>query len=226
MGEIGKSLSKVFHDAGYSVMTKDSGNVYDGDMFEEVDVMHICMPYSPNFVDLVKQYQAFNKPKFTVIHSTVPIGTSRECQAIHSPVIGVHPYLAESIKTFTKYLGGENASEVADYFRRANIKVYLTDKSETTELMKMLCTTKYGIDIEYVKDVKKQCEKYGVPFEMWTLWTENYNKGYNELEQEQFTRPNLVPIMKKIDGHCVLPNTELIETEFTKLIRLLNSENK
>lgn len=214
-GEIGKSLHSVIGGdiTGYTITP---GNY---------DIIHICFPFSKDFVDEVKRYQDLYFAKFTVIHSTVPVGTSRQCDAIHSPCVGVHPYLAESLKTFTKFLGGEKASEVADYFRRCNIKISITDKPETTELMKILCTTKYGVDIEYVKDVKRQCDKFGVPFEMWTLWNYNYNNGYTKLGQEQFVRPNLTPIMKKIDGHCVLPNTELLETEFTNLIKKLNSSN-
>ncbi|MCK9370829.1 hypothetical protein M0R04_13045 [Candidatus Dojkabacteria bacterium] len=211
-GEIGKSLHKVI-----------GGEIRDKEYVQgHYDIIHICFPYDSAFISEVEIYQNQHTPKYTVIHSTVPVGTSRKCNAIHSPCLGVHPYLEESFKTFTKYLGGENAGEVADYFRRANIKVYITDLSETTELMKLLCTTKYGVDIEYVKDVKKQCDKYGVPFEMWTLWTDNYNQGYKKLWQEQFTRPNLIPNMQKINGHCVMPNTELIDTPFTKILKELN----
>jgi len=215
-GEIGTSLHKVI---GGELSGKVEGNFSNPVNF---DIIHICFPYSDEFIQEVKRYQKLFTPKYTVIHSTVPIGTSRKCNAIHSPCLGVHPYLDKSFKTFTKYLGGENAGEVADYFRRNDIKVYLTDKPETTELMKILCTTKYGVDIEYVKEVKRQCDKYEVPFEMWTLWTGNYNAGYKKLGQEQFTRPNLIPNMQKISGHCVMPNTELLETPFTNLLKDLN----
>ncbi len=214
-GEIGKSLHKVI---GGDIRGKEA------EWARGYDIIHICFPYSSEFIEQVKGYQKGYNPKYTVIHSTVPVGTSRKCNAINSPCLGVHPYLEESFKTFTKYLGGENAGEVADYFRRANIKVYITDKPETTELMKLLCTTKYGIDIEYAKDVKRQCDKYGVPFEMWTLWTGNYNHGYRKLGQGQFVRPNLIPNMQKINGHCVLPNTELIDTPFTQILKDLNNE--
>lgn len=213
-GEIGKSLHKVI-----------GGDIRDREPKQgHYDIIHICFPYDSAFFSQVEAYQCQHTPKYTIIHSTVPVGTSRRCNAIHSPCLGVHPYLEESFKTFTKFLGGEKAGEVADFFRRANMKVYITDKPETTELMKILCTTKYGVDIEYVKDVKRQCEKFGVPFEMWTLWTDNYNKGYVKLGQEQFVRPNLIPNMQKIAGHCVMPNTELLETEFTKLLKELNNE--
>ena len=221
-GEVGKSLFNILHEH-YPTWARDEK---ENDMIpKRMDVIHVSFPYSKDFVNQVKKYQKQYKPKFTVIHSTVPVGTSRKCNAFHSPVIGIHPNLEISLKTFDKFLSGEGAGKVADYFRKADIRVYLTDKQETTELMKVLCTTKYGIDIEYVKDVKRQCKKYNVPFEAWTVWTENYNKGYQRLGQGQFTRPNLVPIMERIDGHCVLPNTKLIETKFTKLIRLLNSED-
>lgn len=217
-GEIGKSL---FHALNiyYNVYLLDKEwSVAD----HEIGVLHITFPYSEEFVSEVKRYQQLFNPEITVIHSTVKPGTSRELGAVHSPVIGIHPHLQESLTTFTKFLGGARAHEVADYFRRAGMKVYLFDSQETTELMKILDTSFYGMCVEYTKDVKVQCERYGVPFEAWTLWTQNYNRGYEELGYPEFTRPNLVPIMKKIGGHCVLPNTNLLDTKFTKILRDLN----
>ncbi len=220
-GEIGKSLEKVL--LCYSPTIIDEEGIVRGNADnKELKVMHICFPYSVKFEEAVREYQEQYKPKFTVIHSTVPVGTSRKLNAIHSPVIGIHPHLEQSLKTFTKFLGGEQASEVADYFRRSGMKIYLCDKSETTELMKIVDTTHYGIEIEYVKEVKKLCEKYNVPFEAWTLWIDNYNKGYKELNYPEYCKPNLIPIMQKISGHCVLPNADLLESEFTKFIKELS----
>jgi hypothetical protein len=220
-GEIGTALANVLKQYNPIVKTKTN------DRIDGIEIMHICFQYSNNFVKEVKRYQELYKPKYTVIHSTVPVGTNRQLNSISSPCLGVHPYLEESLKTFTKFLGGKQAGDVADYFRRANIKVHLEDKTETTELLKLLCTTKYGIDIEYVKDVKNQCDKYGVPFDSWMIWNDNYNRGYYKLGQEQFMRPNLIPIMNKIGGHCVLPNAKIFNTKFTKLLNRLNKgENK
>lgn len=212
-GEIGKSLHAVL-----------GGDITDITFLPgKYDILHIAFPYkSKEFIDEVKRYQELYSPKYTVIHSTVPVGTSRQCNAIHSPCLGIHPYLEESLKTFTKFLGGENAGAVSDYFRRHNVKVYITDKSETTELMKLLDTTHYGIEIEIVKDIKRQCDKYGVPFEAWSLWVDNYNSGYDKLGHSEYKKPNLIPNMQKIDGHCVMPNTELIETPFTNILKELN----
>jgi hypothetical protein len=216
-GEIGKSLWNVLSPYYHTdAIDKDDDNE------EQYEILHICFPYSKKFIEQVKEYQLQFKPKYTVIHSTVPVGTSRACDAVNSPCLGIHPNLESGLKTFIKFLGGEQASEVADYFRRVGMKVYLFNEPETSELMKILDTTFYGICLEYTKDVKKQCEKLGVPFEAWTIWTENYNRGYEKLGHPEFVRPNLTPIMKKIGGHCVMQNTELIDTPFTNLLKKLN----
>lgn len=220
-GEIGKSLERIFSKY-YPVAAIDMNE----STYTKPEIMHVCFGYYPEFVREVKRYQELYHPKYTIIHSTVPIGTSRQCNAIHSPVVGLHPFLEESVKTFTKFLGGEQAGEVADYFRRANIKVYLTDKQETTELMKILCTTAHGMMIEYTKEVKRLCDENNVPFELWTLWTQNYNDGYEALNHPEYKRPNLVPIMKKIGGHCVLPNLNMLESKFTTFLKELNNREE
>lgn len=212
-GEIGKSLHKVI-----------GGDIRDteGEM-GDYDIIHICFPYSDKFENEVKSYQILYSPKYTLIHSTVPVGTSRKLKAIHSPVIGRHPYLEESIRTFTKFIGGGN-QEVIDYFRRCGMRVYPFDKPETTELMKILDTTFYGVCIEYTKEVKRQCDKFGVPFEAWTLYTNNYNEGYQKLGCPEFTRPNLSPVMGKIGGHCVVNNCNFLDNKFTNLIKENNED--
>lgn len=216
-GEIGTSLRNIFA-SHYETIIIDKNNDFDWDP----EIIHIAFPYSKNFVKYVKSYQKKYKPKFTVIHSTVPVGTSRKCNAVHSPVVGLHPFMEESIKTFTKYLGGEHSSLVAQYFRRANIKIYITDKSETTELMKILSTSFYGVLIEWTKEVKRLCNENNVPFEMWTIWTNNYNSGYTKLGHPEYVRPNLVPIMTGQGGHCTQSNAANLhretKSEFLKIV--------
>lgn len=216
-GEIGKALWNILSDFYPTFITDRTEEPY-----ENIEILHIAFSFDENFISEVRRYQELYKPKFTVVHSTTPVGTCRQLNAIHSPVIGRHPHLEESLITFTKMLGGEQASEVADYFRKAGFTIYIFDKSETTELLKILDTTFYGVCVEYTKDVKKQCDKFGVPFEAWTIYTNVYNHGYDELGYPEYTRPNLVPLMKKIGGHCVIPNTKFLETPFTKFICELN----
>lgn len=222
-GEIGHSLYNVLSKEYPCELHDPFKNEFAKGNF---DIMHVSIPYSDNFIKIIKGYKALFKPKYVVIHSTVPIGTSRKCNAIHSPVTGIHPNLDKSLTTFTKFLGGKQASEVAQYFRRANIKIYITDKSETTELIKILCTTYYGVNIEFTKEVKRACDKYDIPFELWTLWNNNYNEGYSKLGFPEYARQNLVPMMTKIGGHCILNNSNLLDMRFTRLLKEMNKDEK
>jgi len=216
-GEVGKALYNILSKY-YATLITDKEILSDKD----IEIIHIAFPYSKHFIKDVKEYQRIYKPKYTVIHSTVPVGTSRQCNAIHSPVKGIHPYLEKSIKTFTKFLGGSQAGEVADYFRRAEINVYITDKQESTELIKIDSTNWYGVCIEKTKETKELCDRYDVPFELFTLWTKDYNEGYERLGFSQYKRPLLIPIMKTLGGHCIRQNAKLIKTRFAKLINKLN----
>ena len=224
-GQIGNSLFNILSKE-YEVDIYDAENRQS--YIEELqasgvyDIMHICFPYSSDFIKWVRKYKMLFNPKYVVIHSTVPMGTSEELGAVHSPCMGIHPHLEKSMLTFTKYLSGPDADMVSDYFRRAGMTVYVLDKQSSTELIKVLSTTLYGVCIEYTKEVKRLCEHYGVPFELWTLWTENYNKGYGKLNHPEYARPNLVPNMNKIGGHCILPNKEFIDNKFTRLLKETN----
>ncbi len=210
-GEVGTSLYKILIENYPETEIYDTEFTVEPDLGSQFDILHICFPYSIKFIDYVKAYQEKYKPKYTVIHSTVPVGTSKALGAIHSPIRGLHPNLESGIRTFAKFIGGESVSEVADYFRRAGIKVTLFDKSETTEAMKLFDTEYYRTCIEFTHRVKKYCDEHNLNFhEVFTLANQTYNEGYTKLDHPEFVRPVLQPIMKEIGGHCLLPNKELI----------------
>jgi len=204
-GEVGKAIAKVF-----DAFSADKDSNYN-DMSFNVEYLHICFPYSEEFVSEVKAYQQRFKPTYTIIHSTVPVTTSRKVGAIHSPIRGIHPNLYEGIMTFEKFLGGEDASMVADEFRKHGLKVILFDTQEATELGKLLDTEYYRACIEFTLRAKEHCDRLGLSFhEVYTLFNETYNKGYAKLDHPEYVRPVLQPIMKEIGGHCVIPNSKLI----------------
>lgn len=224
-GEVGTALTNVLRPH-YPVATIDIEPEYrSGGPFE---FMHICFPYSPSFVDSVRSYKALYQPRYTVIHSTVPVGTSLACGAVHSPIRGNHYDMERSLRTLVKFVGGSGpeADAVADYLMRAGIQVYLCRQAETTELGKLLCTTFYGVCIEYIKAAERKCIEEGVPFaEAFTLWQRTYNEGYAALGRPEVARPVLAPIQARIGGHCVLPNTELFDFPFAEIIKGLNRES-
>ena len=216
MGEVGIALAEVLKQYNPICYDIKESRV---DVWATPEIMHITFPYSDNFVQQVKEYQEKYEPKYTVVHSTVKPGTCAQVGAVHSPTIGIHPFLEQGIRTFTKFLGGEKASEVADYFRRVGLRVYLCERAETTEAMKILDTTYYALCIEFHKHIK---ELLGNEFPNWTVYNEDYNRGYEKLGYPEYVRPNLVPIMKKQGGHCTLSNCNFMDTPFTKLIKELN----
>lgn len=213
-GEIGKSLYNVLLKHG-----KDNIGVIDIDtrsipFGERPDILHICFGYSDDFIQQVKEYQQKILPLYTVIHSTVPLGTCVEIgrEVIHSPCRGLHPNLEEGLLTFPKFIGGKNASAVADYFRRAGMKVIIYDKAETTEALKLFDTEYYRVCIEFALRVKNYCDSYGLNFsEVYTIANQTYNEGYIKLGMPEVVRPVLQPIMKPIGGHCLMPNKKLVE---------------
>ncbi len=223
VGEIGKSLGRVL-SASYQVSYKDINNHTNG----EFPVINICYPYSKDFVDITKKYIQQHKPKLTLIHSTIKVGTTRKIgfNVVHTPVTGKHPFLDQGILTFTKLIGAQspdNARAAQLFLKKAKIKTCIFSSPETTELTKILCTTRLGWEVVFAKEVAKLSKKYKVPFEeVYTLWTSFYNEGYAKLKSSHFVRSNLKSMPGKIGGHCVMSNCDLLDCSLTNIIKKFN----
>jgi len=219
-GEIGIALYKVLRKK-YSVFIKDTEPLELAD----VETIHICFPYSKDFVKYVKEYQKQYQPRYTIIHSTVPMGTSAECNAYHSPVRGVHPHLAKSLLTFVKYLAPYNL-QLKRYFEQVGIKIKLVSKTETTELMKLYSTTIYGLNIIIEKEIYELCKRYGVDFKtVYTDCNRTYNIGYKQLKFHQYQKYILQHRKGQIGGHCIMSNAELLKN-ISPSARFILNENK
>lgn len=231
-GEIGKSVEKVYLDFpdDYEISIKDL-NRDDG--IEDSYILHVCIPYvDRTFIDTISDILQKHSPEITIINSTVAVGTTKEIsnatglKVVHSPVRGVHPNLYEGLKTFVKFVGGDESSissEVADHYASLNIRTKICNSSETTELAKILSTTYYGVIIAWHGEMKKMCDMYGVDFdEAITNWNQTYNDGYAALGKDNVIRPVLYPPPPSIGGHCVVPNTKILSKEvFSKALDLI-----
>jgi len=219
-GEVGTAVHSVLVDAYRTGLVDKDYDVAPAP--DDVEIIHVCFPWGDWFDQEIEKYRDQYKPKYTVIHSTVPVGTSSRLDAIHSPVRGMHPNMEEGLRRFVKFVGGPapKSDAVVDYLRRAGMRVKLCRRSETTELAKLMSTLYYGVCIEFVKEAERLCGKHGAPFaEAFTLWQKTYNEGYRDILRPEYARPVLEPIQQKIGGHCVRENSVLLDSKFSELVQ-------
>lgn len=229
-GEVGTSLKKVL-ERTFPTFIRDRDEEVEVDGRYGI-VLHVCYPYSESFVEDTKAYVEKYRPDFTVVHSTVPPGTTRKLGNgyVHSPIHGKHPNLAEGILTYAKYVGGvdhELTRQVVKMFRDCGINAVKVPDPETSELSKIFCTTDLAIDVIYMHVMKAVCDKYGADFKMAYGWREFYNHGMKKLGKEHMCRPVLEYIPGPLGGHCCDRNSYLLDSVFTNLVRdyVENPEN-
>jgi UDP-N-acetyl-D-mannosaminuronate dehydrogenase len=230
LGEIGSAVKEINKDAGNIVSVIDVGqDIYDNFNDSDIDFIHICIPYSNKFIQIIVDY--LNKYELgkaiCIIHSTVPIGTTRkiqaltECRVFYSFCRGVHPNLKEGLLTFTKYFcdGGEAIAKWQDvaganiikYYNSLGIECQYLGHFENGEAAKIISTTYYGYNILFAKEVKKICNEHNLSFNnVYTYPNVSYNKGYIKLGKYNVVRPTLSAPNGKIGGHCVVPNFNLL----------------
>lgn len=213
-GEVGSSLYEVLKVSHETFIRDVEPEENDP---ETVDVLNIAFPPSENFESAVKIYQERYKPRLTIIHSTVPVGTTRRLGAVHSPIHGRHPNLAEGIRTFTKYVGGVDNNDVKlaiRFLKDAGIRAKKVSSPETSEFSKIQCTTRLGWEVAYMKWVEDFCKRNPeINFDEVWKWHNLYNNGYAKLKAWHFRRSLLKPIPGKTGGHCVINNCKLMPDE-------------
>ena len=224
-GQVGQAVAKLYSetDTTKTWFSFDKILIYDPyqgmlDDISDVDILNVCIPYTKDFVSIVKDLPTPNW--YTVIHSTVPVGTTEKFghKFLHSPVRGVHPNLYEGLKTFVKFIGGDEqlAQAYSGHLKTLGIETHVCKDAKTTELSKLADTTYYGLCIAFTSDMKKLCDEYDLDFmEVMTKYNNTYNEGYKKLGKPNVVRPVLYPT-DKIGGHCVIPNAKLLPR--TKLI--------
>jgi len=215
---------EVLSEARANVTGIDIDNKASG----RFDFVHICIPYSDTFrYSTLKYMEEYQKEDgLTIIHSTVPVGTSTYLGAVHSPIRGIHPHLASGIRTFKKFFGGPKAAEAAIMWDNLVGTGCVTSRlAEDTEAMKLWDTTYYGWNIIFEKAVKAYCDEHGLDFKTVYSWAnETYNEGYAALGVNNVQRPVLKHYPGKIGGHCVIPNAKLLDSPVAEFLVKKNEE--
>lgn len=219
LGEVGKAIKEVIGCTGYDVITKNVKVISK----RGVKFMHICFPYSKDFSSEVKRYQKLFSPTYTVVHSTVPIGTCDKLKVVHAPVRGRHPKIAESLKIFPMYVGGRDSNDVAYELQNFGIPACPWKSARDTEAFKLWDTTQYGVMILLNKEIKKFCNIHNLDFCLvYREGNNSYNYGYDRLDMPQVSRPYLDYVEGRIGGHCVVQNARLLNSASAR--RILKEE--
>lgn len=216
MGEIGKSLEKVFIESNHEGMDLQTLDIEDKEVTGPVDIMHIAFGWSENFEAVVQAYQKRFKPYATIVYSTVPIGTCKRLNVFHSPVEGRHPELAKSIREMPRWISSNDGRMwlAVGFWESICKEVRTIHSTDFTEFLKLRSTSKFGINLVWTQYEADTAASLGMDFELLKKFDQDYNRLYKTLDMDWAQRYILDPPAGKIGGHCVVPNAELLDKQF------------
>mgnify|MGYP001362147999 CR=1 FL=1 len=212
LGETGEPLLEILRKTNSETIGYDfkDGIIPCWVAREDFEVLHICIPYSHEFISTVREYQKFCHASLTIIHSTVPIGTTSQIpNAVHSPIRGKHGRMKEDLLKYPKWVGGEKAEVAGNYLKAHGFDVRVVETSEQTEAMKLLCLAKYGKDISFAYYCNELADKYNFPYNDILAWDVEYNNGV----EARLKRPLITNLEGTIGGHCVVQNTKVLNKQ-------------
>lgn len=236
-GEIGSAVARLCKEAGYRVIIRELN--YDQLVGKTVDYLHVNIPEKDNskFVNIVVKTIKEVKPHLTVINSSVTPGTTRKIfnltknPIVHSPVIGVHPYLYDSIKKhFPKIIGPVNTESLMlakNHFRKLGLKIEVYDNAKNSEAAKLLDLVYFAWNIVFCKWMNEISNKLGLNFDqIYNVHNKIYNGGYKKLRPNT-VRPILKPMPGPFGGHCTYEDTLLFEKFYkNRLTEFILKENE
>lgn len=206
LGEVGRPLLTVLQ----RVHRVEGIDLPPQEVAGWVDLLHVCYPGDiDDFVGVTAAYVRRYEPEVVVIHSTVPVGTTRAVQAsasvpaVHSPVRGKHARMDSELLHYTKFVGAtdaEAAARVQRALEQAGMRTRRLASPEATELAKLTETTYLGLLVAFAQDVDRMAREAGVAYDEIASF-------YDEIAYLPGTRffPGI------IGGHCVMPNIALLK---------------
>ncbi len=216
-GEIGKAVHAIVGEAGIIDLHQQQ------DMPKEVEVLHVCFPYTKDFVAELQKYIEELKPKHIIIYSTVPIGITQGFPgAVHSPIEGKHPHLEDSIRLMERWLGCNDEKDglfFVNFFSDLGLRTRMVAKSDFTEALKLLSTTEYGVNLAFADYKARVAEEIGMSYELTKDWNKEYNRLYKDLGMEKRVQKFVLDAPGgTIGGHCVVPNAQLLNEQFPDVL--------
>ncbi len=208
LGEVGRPLYEILRQT-YNCVGVDINPV---SVNQPCSVLHVCIPYQiADFVGAASEYIAKYQPRLTVINSTVAPGTTRavaarsRSQVVYSPVRGKHARMQSDMLRYRKFVGADDArtgDEAVAHFSRAGFKTDLFSNSVAGEIAKLLETTWLGVLVGWAQEAERIALNYEASYE-------EINAFIKEID---FLPHHITPGF--IGGHCVMPNIEILRSQY------------
>lgn len=235
LGEIGFPILKLISKSGHAIGYDIDPKLMDEKKFkkyEKLDTsfLHICIPFSDNFIKNVISLASKFNPEVIVIHSTISPGTTSKLQSqlpipvIYSATRGVHKRMLYDLKRYVKFFAIEPtatrskwaSSTYSALMKKCGVKTKKMTTPLTLELAKIVVDTSYyGWLINYAQISNMIAIQNKVNYdEMWSF--------ADEIHKFLGNRPKMFPGF--IGGHCVIPNLDLIKDDTLDLIKDINSD--
>ncbi len=206
LGEVGSALAQVLERTA-PVLRQD---LEPRAFAEPIGVMHICLPYrsAPAFELAVLGYIARFSPRLTIVHSTVPPGTTRrlavrsKAAIAFSPVRGKHHRMVDDLLHYVKFvaaLADRHAEAAERHLAAAGMKTARMNRPETLELAKLAETTYFGLQIAFAQELNRYAQSAGA----------SYKEAVAFFDEIAFL-PRARYFPGFIGGHCVIPNIDLL----------------
>jgi len=212
-GEIGTAIGSIFEMTyGVEVGTK----LPEKTGFR---IVHVCIPFVDNYVDVVSEYINTLSPDFTIIHTTCKVGTTREIYertkkpVVHCPVNGRHPIMKPDILRYGLFVGAIDESVgqmVCEYIERFNLQTYLCETPEITELSKIASTELIRTVVGFYQGYKKQVRSNGLNWAEFVAFFENIQRNAKDGMWVDRVFQRAGEVDAAISGkHCLSTNKEL-----------------
>jgi len=234
LGEIGTPLYKVFSKSFLTIGYDQNPKLMDSKKFEKTknlptELMHICIPFSKNFISIITGLVKDFKPSIVVIHSTISPYTTEQLQkklpipVIYSATRGIHKRMLDDLKRYQKFFSIYNWAPRSKWackifksrLKKARIRTKQMSSPLSLELAKIVVDTSYyGWLINYAQLSNMIAIQHKVDYdEMWSF--------SDEIHKFLGNRPKMFPGF--IGGHCVIPNLDLIQEDSLFQIDKINN---
>lgn len=221
LGEVGRPLLRILS----STFDCTGIDIEPARVAAPCSVLHICYPYQiDGYVRVTADYIRSLQPSLTIIHTSVPPGTTRQVQETvpdqliaYSPVRGKHVRMQEEMLHYSKFVAAPRQPALGaalDHLSAAGFRTATLPSPELAELAKLLETTYLGVLIAWTQEMERMAAQYGGTF----------NDVNSLIEEVAFLPSHIYPGV--IGGHCVLPNIDLLRARLdSKFLDLIVESN-